>query len=107
MWHVQAPGEVILFQDPVSPPELSASHLPMCGGGANLSDMSCNLRESGHEVSVEPGMGAVLGGHLWARLGELGNPDILVQVWLLDSRTAWTSLGLLHPFRCQHYIWST
>jgi hypothetical protein len=37
--HVQAPGQVILFQDPVSPPELSASHLPVCvcgGGGIPL-----------------------------------------------------------------------
>lgn len=44
-------------------------------------------------------MGAVLGEHPWALLGELGNPDVLVQVWLLDSRAAGPSLGLLYPFR--------
>lgn len=101
MSHTQAPGEMV-FQDPVSPPELPASELPVEGHPSDRCN-NLGLRESRpqglYRSFWESCMGAVLGEHPWALLGELGNPDVLVQVWLLDSRAAGPSLGLLYPFR--------
>lgn len=81
MSHTQAPGEMVFFQDPVSPPELPASELPVQGHPSDRCN-NLGLRESRPRGLCrsfwESSMGAVLGEHPWALLGELGNPDVLV-----------------------------